>query len=68
MTYHIDSPQPQARAIVAHVSIVKTVVYGVEAFHADCLDCPWTSRRFNHEATAVRHAERHGQTHDTAPA
>lgn len=42
-----------------------TTVAGVRAYHAECLDagCGWASRRFDREATAVRHARAHGRAH-----
>lgn len=50
----------QAAGITA-VAIHESSVFGVLAYHAQCLTCGWRchSEPHSREATAVRHAEGH---------
>ena len=48
--------------ILSKIAIVETDVYGVLAYHAECLTCGWKSRRFNKPETAIRHSDKHHET------
>ena len=41
------------------VAIIEIGIGGVLGYHAECLGCPWKSKPFNHEASAVRVAKAH---------
>lgn len=57
------TPRWQSRkepnTLMTRVVIVETNVLGQLAYHARCLECNWTSRRFETEARAVAVAKEH---------
>lgn len=44
---------------VIAVAIIETDVFGAKAYHCRCLDCGWTSKRYDAESRAVHFARRH---------
>ena len=45
------------------IVIIETDVFGVKAYHAECLDCNWKSKRYDKEGQAGKVAQKHGASH-----